>query len=189
MASNNYREYSNKRYSEFLPHMLFETPLWHLNKELPDGAYEWALEYEKNNKAREKSNRGGYQSESFNIEDIPFGDHISKCISFLPDHHFMDGWLNINRNTDHNVYHDHPGSELTFIWFITDNNGELNIRNPYSFSRHHMYLSLTGEPYNGMCPHCTAGDMLLFPSDVLHSVSATNKPEPRISISFNIIFK
>ena len=76
-----------------------------------------------------------------------------------------------------------------FIWFITDNNGELNIRNPHSFSRHKMYKSLTGEAYNGISPICTAGDMLLFPADVLHGVSPTNKPEPRISISFNIIFK
>ena len=189
--SNNYREYSNKRYEEFLPHMLFETPLWHLKKELPDGIYESALDFEKKNegKGRTVSNIGGYQSHPFGIEDVPFGDYICECTSFLPDHYFANGWLNINRNNDFNAYHDHPGADLTFIWFITDNNGELNIRNPHSFSRHKMYKALTGEAYNGISPICTAGDMLLFPADVLHSVSATNKPEPRISISFNIIFK
>ena len=189
MSSNNYREYSNKRYSEILPRMIFETPLWHLKKELPNGVYEWALEYEKNNKGRVKSNNGGYQSKPFHIKDIPFGKHICECISFLPDHRFMDGWLNINRNTDYNDYHDHPVTDLTFIWFITDNNGELKIRNPHGFSRHKMYVGLMGEPYGGMVPKCTAGDMLLFPADVQHGVSPTNKPEPRISISFNIDFK
>ena len=54
------------------PHKIFETPFWHLKEELPHGAYEWALEYEKNNIGRTRSNYGGYQSDAFSMEDHPF---------------------------------------------------------------------------------------------------------------------
>ena len=54
---------------------LFETPLWILDKELPEGAYDWALSIEKNITGRKRSNFGGYQSPLMEIEKLPYFDH------------------------------------------------------------------------------------------------------------------
>ena len=35
---------------------LFTTPLWYVERDLPEGAYEWALDIEKNVEGREVSN-------------------------------------------------------------------------------------------------------------------------------------
>ena len=176
-------------------HSLFSTPVWHIEKELPLGVYDWALEYEKNNKRRNLSNRGGYQSEPFPITSTPFGNYINNSLSFISDYNLSDAWLNINRNHDYNETHCHPESDLAFIWYITDNDDKLGLMNPHAFTRSKLInipnqIGSTEMPIEIVAdviyPRCTAGDMLIFPADLLHSVLPTHKPEPRISISFNI---
>ena len=52
------------------PTNIFETPLWIIPAEVPEGMYKWTKEYQRNNPSRQVSNRGGYQSESFNKDKI-----------------------------------------------------------------------------------------------------------------------
>ena len=75
---------------------LFTTPVWYVEKDLPEGAYEWALDIEKNVKGREVSNKGGaYQSQELEFEKIPYFKLIQEMTAFLPSFHFGNPWLNI----------------------------------------------------------------------------------------------
>ena len=167
---------------------IFPTPLWHIEKELPAGVYEWALEHQKNNlELTGNSSCGGYQN-YFDISKIPFFNYIQDCLYFLPKFEYLNAWLNINKDTDHNILHYHPNSDLAVIWYLTDNDNKLYFKSPYSFSRYNLYSKFNNPEELGLelSPICKAGDILIFPADLLHGVSPTYKKEPRISISFNL---
>ena len=188
--------FENGYKDSYVPNLIFGTPIWHLKYELPKGAYEWALKYKKNNSGRLYSNYGGYQSTDFSIVNSPFGEHIQNCLYFLPEFMYLDGWLNINSNTDFNMMHDHPQSDLAVIWYITDNMpGKLIFKDPHSFARSRLYNKINQsipmkENINQQyAPVCNAGDILIFPADLLHGVTPSYKKELRISVSFNLLLK
>ena len=56
---------------------IFETPIWYIEKDLPEGVYEWALDMERNVKGTQLSNRGGYQSEWLDIPNFKYLDHLT----------------------------------------------------------------------------------------------------------------
>ena len=104
---------------------IFETPIWYIEKDLPEGVYEWALDMERNVKGTQLSNRGGYQSEWLDIPNFKYLDHLRSMMVFLPEFHFSNMWVNINRKGDYNWRHTHPGSDLACIWYITENLNKL----------------------------------------------------------------
>ena len=62
--------------------ILFPTPIWHFkNLSLPEGAYEWALDYkEKNLPGVKKSNRGGYQSTLNHPNQFEYKEHLTNIL-------------------------------------------------------------------------------------------------------------
>ena len=94
-------------------------------------------------------------------------------------------WLNVNGKGDGNHKHVHSGSNLSAIWYITDNEGLLIFEDPLLFSRieitRQIFGSTTHQQVNAL-----AGDLLIFPSDLPHQVEDHILDTPRISVSFNI---
>ena len=188
---------------------LFTSPLWALEQELPIGAYEWALDFRKKNPSDiVKSNRGGYQSPNniihykntgndlvFDYTDgFPYYHYIRNAlnkIKGMENYIMTDWWLNINEKGDSNLPHQHPGADLSLIWYITDNGGLLNFQEPHLMSRHGLYARglLSGEDQNNKFVKCPAGSILIFPSDVIHRVEEHMLDTPRISVSSNLIAK
>ena len=174
--------------------ILFVTPLWIYPKPLPQGAYEWALKYQRENPDSNKlSNKGGYQSHQRPWNEFEYSNHVNEIISTnLPssEEFWIGGWwLNINRKGDYNLPHSHPGSDLSAIWYITDNEGLLYFQDPLVHNRALLYeriFSKCGET-SSKNMNCSAGDLLIFPSDVPHRVEEHTLDTPRISVSFNII--
>ena len=167
---------------------IFCTPMWSIPGELPEGAYEWALEIQKNSPCSRRSNVGGYQSESnLDWKDFKYIDHIQKQLSFLPNFQFMNWWVNINKKGDYNQYHTHPNSDLSVIWYITDNFNTLQFKNPFEHNRIRLYKNIDIEKAN-LVYDCTAGHILVFPSDLDHCVLPHTEDTLRISVSFNINF-
>ena len=162
---------------------LFETPLWILDKELPEGAYDWALSTEKNITGRKRSNFGGYQSEIMEIKTLPYFDHILSMISFLPRIRLSGYWVNINRRGNVNMVHTHPDSDLTFVWYITDNDNKLVLENPLYHTRYSLYNA--NKMHTAFRPDGKKGSLIIFPSDIPHWVDSHDLDTPRISISFN----
>ena len=175
--------------------ILFGTPIWKFSAPLPDGAKEWALEYKKANPSVVYSNRGGYQSsQNYNFNTFPYHEHVRNMLwQFTPFNEFaIEGWwLNVNEKGDYNLPHQHPGADLSLIWYITDNGGLLNFQEPHLMSRHGLYARglLSGEDQNNKFVKCPAGSILIFPSDVIHRVEEHMLDTPRISVSSNLIAK
>lgn len=176
--------------------ILFGTPLWHFRETLPKSAYQWAITYAgANPESAVKSNRGGYQSIQQSIDVLPYKDYLYKTLvdNFHPLEEFkIDGWwLNINEKGNYNIPHTHPATDLAGIWYITDNEGLLYFQDPLITTRSNIYERIYSN-WNETCNKsmkCSAGDILIFPSDVPHSVEEHKLNTPRISISFNMIAK
>ena len=175
--------------------ILFATPLWTFKNPLPKGAYDWALKYKKENpESVVISNRGGYQSKQQGIDVCPYKDHLEFILhQFQPFREFViDGWwLNVNMKGDYNLPHTHGDADLAAIWYITDNEGLLYFQDPLITSRIVLYstiLSAWNDRPNKSIK-CSAGDLLVFPSDVPHRVEEHQLDSPRISLAFNMIGK
>ena len=205
----------NRSYNFYNPHKLFYTPVWKFNERVPEGAYDWAIEYWKNNpnpiqqevsidyrnykeKGRFKSNCYGYQSFSQpGLKNIPeeYALFLQDVMSGFPAFHWGNWWMNIAHNEkSNNETHTHPGADLSMIWYLTDNHDLLRFFDPMQHSRTKLYQS-SKEVWNFSGPiinmNCKAGDILVFPSDLMHSVKSFEEyvGDPRICLSFNIKFQ
>ena len=147
------------------------------------------------------SNRGGWQSKSFNISseadplhkfliDSIGGFHvIKKEVNFV-----IDAWANINGPNCYNIKHDHPTSNLSGVLWIKcpKECGNIVFESPVEFQTYTEIKSYTEEFKNSnnyfhtyyFLP--TEGRMLLFPSHLQHEVFENKSNEDRISVSFNI---
>ena len=147
------------------------------------------------------SNRGGWQSKSFNISneadplhkfliDSIGGLHvIKKEVNFV-----IDAWVNINGHNCYNIKHDHPTANLSGVLWIKcpKECGNIVFESPVEFQTYTEIKSYTEEFKNSnnyfhtyyFLP--TEGRILLFPSHLQHEVFENKSNEDRISVSFNI---
>jgi len=173
-------------------HPIYASTLWHFEEKLPEGTYEWALEYKKANASVEYSNRGGYQSRQQSLDKFPYAMHVRNMLGqFTPFNEFMIGgwWLNVNEKGDYNLPHTHPGTDLAAVWYITDNKKLLYFEDPLIQNRSNLYahiFSQFGETARKAI-ECAAGDLIVFPSDIPHSVEQHQLDTPRISVAFNML--
>lgn len=179
--------YSSSRNQSTDAYPIFSTPIWVIKGNLPNNIIEWVEEYTTNNPCQRRTNKGGYQSEAkLGLEEMPieYNSYIKDKLNFLPKFYFDNWWLNINYKGSYNECHTHPGSDLAVIWYLTDNHGLLKLLDPMLHTRWMLYNKL-GE-------HVTkhidvkAGDMVIFPGDVQHSVEEHQLDTPRICISINL---
>jgi len=175
--------------------ILFASPIWKFSEPVPKGSKEWALEYKNANPSVVYSNRGGYQSQqNFNFNAFPYHEHVRNMLwEFTPFNEFaIEGWwLNINEKGDYNLPHTHPGTDLAAVWYITDNERLLYFQDPLIQNRSNLYahiLAQFGEKANKAF-ECKAGDLIVFPSDIPHSVEQHQLDTPRISVAFNMLVK
>ena len=173
--------------------ILFASPIWKFSEPVPEGAEEWALEYKKANASVEYSNRGGYQSnQNYNFNTFPYHEHVRNMLGqFTPFNEFMiEGWwLNVNEKGDYNLPHTHPGTDLAAVWYFTDIKRLLYFQDPLIQNRSNLYTNIFsqfGEKANKAF-ECKEGDLIVFPSDVPHSVEQHQLDTPRISVAFNML--
>ena len=93
-------------------------------------------------------------------------------------------WYNINGQGHWNTPHTHPDVNLALVLYVTDSDGLLTFMNP-----HPMRL-LDDQFYGGLGSHgeikANKGDIVIFPSDLVHYVKPNPRKEDRISISMNL---
>ena len=173
------------------PINIFETPLWIIEKKLPQGIHQWALDFKREfTCGTRRSNRGGYQSESYNaLDNFPFEyqDDIKDTLKELPAFYFNNWWLNINYKGNYNVVHTHPNSDLSIIWNITDNYELLNFRSPHAHTRWGLWKASGYEIERSI--NAKAGTVIIFPADLVHYVLPHELESPRITISMNLSLK
>ena len=96
-------------------------------------------------------------------------------------------WLNKNKKGESHHEHVHPNSMVSGVWYpqIHESLPPIQFR-----SRHQRDVSLQSEKYNTfnsatfMLP-MKRGELILFPSNLTHSVPVNQSDEERISLSFN----
>ena len=170
-------------------HEIFPTPVWHIEgapqqlvEELYEGAYKFKEKYE----SETKSNKGGYQTPILEWEMFhPEGKkYINNVVGDIFKFKVEGWWYNINGQGDWNIPHTHPDVNIALVLYVTDSDGLLAFMNP-----HPMRL-IDDQAYGGSGEYAAMkankGDIIMFPSDLVHYVLPNPRKEDRISISMNI---
>lgn len=161
-----------------------------------------------------KSNRGGWQSNSFEmdsiqnliIQNLEFDkffnkinvavNNVSQEMGIIPKLNINNLWININQYGNYNIPHLHSGSILSGVFYVKapKNCGEIIFENPVGalMESYLHYSHLLDEiDYNHWTAQtcrvpCEENRLILFPSWIKHSVDQNlNETEDRISIAFN----
>jgi uncharacterized protein (TIGR02466 family) len=103
-------------------------------------------------------------------------------------------WVNVLEAGGRQAIHTHANSFISGVVYLTRSHPSANIvfhkslgGSDFIFSNHNKKARVG--PFNGskwVMPEISAGDLVLFPSYLLHEVP-TNQGEQRMSISFNAI--
>jgi len=113
-------------------------------------------------------------------EDIPYGFSVEEV------------WKNTYHRYYHQEQHDHQGYDLSFVIFLNDFREE-NARFYFSNERNRVtsaiWADLSGEMPDTMGIEPDKGDILFFPSHMLHGVSPHKSDSPRVTVSGNITIK
>tara|TARA_B100000131_G_C17872403_1_gene514768 strand:+ start:64 stop:645 length:582 start_codon:yes stop_codon:yes gene_type:complete len=173
-----------------MKHEIFPTPIWQIKgapQQLIDvllqGAYACKDQVENN----KRSNEGGYQSPPFDWDQFhPEGiQYVEDIVKKEIKEEGEDAqvakvawWYNINPTGAWNTPHTHPGVDLAAVLYLTDTQGELAFMPPHnrSIGMNRGYQSMNNKK----------GDLIIFPSDIIHMVLPNKSKEDRVSISMNI---
>ena len=170
------------------------------NKQLEN----YALKLEKNTSSNHISNVGGFQSHKKNpettIELKPLYKKLDHCFNEFASHmkyktkigaQLDEGWFNINRKDNYNVWHTHPRSDFACCYYIKTpkNSGNIIFKNPIAEERHANYFEYTNY-------HCfnsidysikpKESKLLIWPGYMQHMVETSKTNEARISFSLNL---
>ncbi len=186
--------------------LIFPTPIHQFDVNGFDEIQNELIDYAYNLKEKEPegalvSNRGGWQSLGFEIDnrDDKLHDFLFNCLNGFPCikqsvDFIIFAWININKSGDYNVKHVHPTNDLSGVIWIKapKNSGEIVFEAPYLFQAFKELKSYNDEFRNS----CNVdqnyyfppneGTMLVFPSHLPHRVEENKSNEDRISVSFNI---
>ena len=164
--------------------------------------------YEEDNKGVDRSNRGGWHSKTFEMNDkdsiqfkfaLELQKYILKTFQNLgwktenQNIRIREMWAIINKKEDFNVVHTHPNSCLSAAYYVKapTNCGRFQIENLNIAKRHSSPLLANPNELNinvaGI--EVTEGDLLIFPGYLPHKVARNEADEDRIVISFNVDIK
>ena len=148
------------------------------------------------------SNRGGWHSDFFNINDDNIISHtltdgFSESIftALNPSLELsITYWIMINCPNSYNTSHTHPDAHFSgVLWLkVPENSGKIKFDNPFNHSGYTEILSYLPELkdqtafYNGMSYDPKVGRMISFPASLRHEVGINESNEDRIAISYNI---
>lgn len=98
-----------------------------------------------------------------------------------------NSWINIADKDDHHGHHCHPGYSISGVYYyrVNEKQGTISFNNP------NPLMFACNFPQGVACPQTVDiipddGDILLFPSWLVHSTRKNATDEQRISIAFNI---
>lgn len=185
--------------------LYFPTPVWHTK--LNFNSYKLLDLFEEISmlKGKSLSNKGGYQSQDFFRDEfectkefsLAVEDEVRICARDMGIQPPLINNLWFNYNTsdhDTNTIHNHPGSILSGVYYLEadDTSGPLCIHRDFDEEMYLGYCLTTEVSHLNACTAKYAPEkdkLIIFPSNILHSVSANRATGKRISISFNMGYR
>ena len=161
--------------------------------------------YEKDKKGLERSNRGGWHSENFNLLEqdsiqkkfaIKVQEYVLNCFQNMgwkikdKNIRIKEMWAIINKNENFNVIHIHPNCYLSSAYYVKASKdcGEFIAENP-NLAKRYVYPEIVNKNELNVETariNIEEGDLLLFPSYLPHKVGKNKSGDDRIVISFNV---
>ena len=167
------------------------------------GIEKFCLERKRASAGRVVSNGGGWQSDNLDLGTPELAelfaevqkrlDEVHRAFEFNPATHqvITESWININQKGHFNYSHDHPGSLFSGVYYVKGgaDKGELELKTPITPHTYTISGDIVGS-FNAFTGHAMVippitGDLLIFPSWLLHRVNMSQSDEERISIAFN----
>ena len=164
----------------------------------------FCLEKKKNSSGRVVSNGGGWQSDNLDLATPELAELFAEVGKRLDEVHrafefstslrqvITEAWININQKGHFNYSHDHPGSLFSAVYYVKGgaDKGELELKTPIIPHTYTISNEMVGGSFNAFTGHAmvippVTGDLLIFPSWLLHRVNMSQSEEERISIAFN----
>jgi uncharacterized protein (TIGR02466 family) len=149
------------------------------------------------------SNGGGWQSDNLDLATPELAELFAEVHKRLEEVHrafefntslrqlITEAWININRKGDFNYSHNHPGSLFSAVYYVKGgpDKGALEFKTPITAHTYTISDEMVGG-FNAFTGHAmvippVTGDLLIFPSWLLHRVNMSQSEEERISIAFN----
>ena len=139
-------------------------------------------------------------SEKVHLKLTGFSDllktNIIETLSEIIDVRYAYSLNEVWKNTYHRYYHQeshsHPNSELSFVIFMNDyseNDAKFYFLNERNRVTSTTWLSLSEGMEDSIYVEPKKGDILFFPSHMIHGVTPHQSDIPRITISGNISLK
>ena len=163
----------------------------------------FCLEKKKNSSGRTISNGGGWQSGNLDLATPELAELFAEVCKRLDDVHrafefntslrqvITEAWININQKGHFNLSHDHAGSLFSAVYYVKGgpDKGALELKTPIVPHTYTISDELVRD-YNAFNGHRmvippVTGDLLIFPSWLLHHVHVSQSDENRISIALN----
>jgi uncharacterized protein (TIGR02466 family) len=185
---------------------LFPTHVWSFKSDHNfDEALRKCLEMEGSEEGRVRSNKGGFQSNTFSAGDVPeliavekFAEDAMRHTEAIAAQQYncplrlrvqeKGLWLNVNRQGHFNVAHTHPRAAFAFVCYlqVDDPESKLAFLRP-DLSIHYPFDSFDSAFYqkDSYC-QVSSGLGVLFPAWLSHAVCVNNSPVPRVSVAINI---
>jgi len=149
------------------------------------------------------SNGGGWQSDNIATDTPELAELFAAVRQRLDEVHrafdlhasmrqvITEAWININGKGHFNYSHDHPGSLFSAVYYVKGgaDKGELELKTPIIPHTYTISNEMVGG-FNAFTGHAMVippitGDLVIFPSWLLHRVNISRSDEDRISIAFN----
>jgi len=163
----------------------------------------YCLERKAQSAGRVVSNGGGWQSENLDMSTPEMAelfaqvqerlDEVHRAFEFNPAMRqvITEAWININQKGHFNYSHDHPGSLFSAVYYVKGgpDKGELEFKTPITAHTYTISNEIVSN-FNSFTGHAmvippVTGDLLIFPSWILHRVNMSRSEDARISIAFN----
>lgn len=152
-----------------------------------------------------RSNNKGWHSEIYLNKEIKFESYLNfinekitnSCNLFFNNQIKVDllsCWANINEPGSSNDMHCHPGADMSgCLWVKSNaNSGSLVFKHPFEYEFYPWITNFNSEQKSesyfssSYYFNPVEGEMILFPSNLLHKVCENNSKEDRISLAFNL---
>ena len=117
---------------------------------------------------------------------------LSEIIDVRYAYSLNEVWKNTYHRYYHQESHSHPNSELSFVIFMNDyseNDAKFYFLNERNRVTSTTWLSLSEGMEDSIYIEPKKGDILFFPSHMIHGVTPHQSDIPRLTISVNISLK